>query len=133
MKLEKYLKKQGYRVTKPRQEILNVLASHPVTAQEIYDTLQKKYIHVDLVSIYRSLELFTKLKLVHVIEFGENKKRYELADENNHHHHLVCNDCGNVEDITLDENKFTKELKINSQFKIDHHHLEFFGLCANCQ
>jgi Fur family ferric uptake transcriptional regulator len=56
-----------------------------------------------------------------------------LIDEKNHHHHLVCNSCGKIEDIRLNEQKFIKEVAVKSQFLVDHHHLEFFGYCSNCQ
>ena len=89
MSLNNQLKRKGYRITSQRQEVINVLATQPVTVQEIFTILQKKNVKIDLASIYRTLELFTTLKLVQVIEFGENKKRYEITDENNHHHHLI--------------------------------------------
>ncbi len=133
MKKIDQLKKNGFRITKPRKAILDVLASRPVTVHEIYELVQKKNISIDLVSIYRTLELFMQIKLVQQVEFGEGKKRYELLDDANHHHHLICNNCGKVEDITINETAFIKKLTITSQFKIDHHHLEFFGACAACQ
>lgn len=128
-----YLKQKGYRLTKPRQELLHTLSSYPLTVQQISDALRKKNIRVDLASIYRSLELFVDMGIVHVIEFGEDKKRYEIVDQDNHHHHLMCNKCGTIEDITVNEHSLLTEISTKSNFKIDHHHLEFFGICQHCQ
>lgn len=133
MQIVERLKNQGYRVTKPRQELLKILSHYPLTVQEISDALHKKNIQIDLASIYRSLELFVGMGIVHVIALGEDKKRYELVDAHHHHHHLVCNQCGAIEDITLNENTLMKEVNKKSSFKIDHHHLEFFGICQKCQ
>lgn len=127
------LKQKGYRLTKPRQEILKVLQNYPLTVQEIYRSLEKNRIHVDLASIYRSLELFVEMGVVHAIQLGEDKKRYELVDSENHHHHLVCNSCGTIENITFNEKSLLNEVTAKSVFKIDHHHMEFFGQCKNCQ
>lgn len=127
------LKKNGYRLTKPRRELLKVLKEYPLTVQEIYSSLQKRKINMDLTSVYRSLELFVEMGVVHVIQLGEDKKRYELVDSENHHHHLVCNSCGIIENITFNEKNLLKEVTAKSVFKIDHHHMEFFGHCKNCQ
>jgi Fur family transcriptional regulator, ferric uptake regulator len=126
------LKNQGFRLTKPRIELLKVLVHRPLTVQEIYDLLIRRNIHVDLTSVYRTLELFVSLGAVSIVEFGEDKKRYELSDQD-HHHHLVCTKCGLIEDVSLNENELLNKVKIQSKFKIDHHNLEFFGLCQNCQ
>jgi len=127
------LKKKGYRLTKPRQEVLKALTSFPMSVQEIYATLQQNHISIDLASVYRTLELFVKMGIVYAIDLGEDKKRYELVQPQNHHHHIVCNSCGVIEDVKFNETSLDKEIFRKSQFKVDHHHLEFFGLCANCQ
>ncbi len=132
-KLQK-LKKSGYRITKPRQEILKILYSYPLTVQEIATSLKKKKTSIDLASIYRGLELFKQMGIVQEIEFGEGKKRYELVDQNKHHHHLVCNNCGRIEDMrSKQENKMIKELQKKTNFKIQDHSIELFGLCYKCQ
>jgi Fe2+ or Zn2+ uptake regulation protein len=120
------LKNHGYRLTKARRELLKVVKGYPMTVQEIYSTLRKKKIDIDLASVYRSLELFVEMGVVHIIQLGEDKKRYELIESDNHHHHLVCNTCGSIEDIALDEKILLKEVNSKSDFAIDHHHLEFF-------
>lgn len=133
MKTLAHLKKNGYRITKPRQEIIKVLKSYPLTVSDIHHLLTRKNIRIDLASVYRTLELFVELGIVRRIEIGGDKNRYELSDEENHHHHLVCNNCGTIEDITVNENSLLEEVNNKSAFKIDHHHLEFFGLCRDCQ
>ena len=79
MKISDRIKKQGYRLTKPRQELLKVLNDYPHTVLEIHALLKKKNIHIDLASTYRSLELFMKMGIVTAIDFGDDKKRYEMA------------------------------------------------------
>jgi Fe2+ or Zn2+ uptake regulation protein len=133
MNVLKRLKTDGYRLTKPRKEVLKTLTDKPQTVQEIYDVLKKGNIDIDIASVYRTIELFVTMGVVYVIDFGGDSKKYELVNRNHHHHHLVCNNCGNVEDISLNEHFIYKELKRKTSFIVDHHHLEFFGLCINCQ
>ena len=82
-------------------------------------------------TIYRELEEFQKRGLITEVEFGDGKKRYELARD--HHHHLVCKNCGKVEDIEINEDKLLENISNESNFLIEKHSMEFFGKCFNCQ
>jgi len=124
--------KIGIRYTKPRKLIFEALEhlSKPVSANEINDFLKNE---IDLTSIYRTLDLLKKSDLLNVILFGEGKKRYELKKDHGHHHHLVCENCGGIEDIEMHEDNLLKNVAAHSEFLVKKHNLEFFGLCKNCQ
>lgn len=126
------LKRAGLKVTAPRKEILRILSSHPMSAQELHSVLKEKGFNVDLVTIYRTLELFTNLELVRKTQFEDKIARYELVS-GQEHHHLVCIKCGIVEDVIINEDKFVKEIEKQSEFKVERHALEFFGFCNLCQ
>lgn len=133
MNILQHLKKKGYRLTTSRQEIVNSLNDHPQTVQKIHSSLTKRGIDIDITSVYRTVELFVEMGIVYAIDLGSGSKQYELVDTKSHHHHLVCNTCGIVEDIIMNEESIMKELHKKTTFKVDHHHLEFFGYCADCQ
>lgn len=133
MKVINTLKQRGYRLTKPREEILKVLKEYPLSVQEIAQALKKRQISIDVASIYRSLELFMTMGFIQAIDLGEGKKRYERIEKNNHHHHLICDNCGTIKDVTVKEDTIMRAIKSRSHFKIERHSLEFFGLCARCQ
>lgn len=124
--------KIGVRYTKPRRLIFEALEhlSKPASANEINDFLKNK---IDLTSVYRTLNLLVKSEMVNVILFGEGKKRYELRNKNEHHHHLVCEKCGDVEDVEMKESVLLRSVEERSKFIIKKHNLEFFGLCPDCQ
>ncbi|MCL5113722.1 MAG: transcriptional repressor [Patescibacteria group bacterium] len=124
--------KVGKRMTRPRKLVVDALSKNdkPMTAQEIYSKMKNK---ADLASVYRTLELMTKNNLVQEYEFGDGKKRYELVNGHEHHHHLVCQHCGNVEDVEMKEGELMEKVANKSGFKIERHNLEFFGLCQDCQ
>jgi Fur family transcriptional regulator, ferric uptake regulator len=126
------MKHHGYRITAARKNILEIITGKPLTAQEIFEQLEKKKIAIDLASVYRSLQLFTELEIVLEVEYY-GKRHYELVDKNNHHHHLICNKCGAVEDISLpEESQLLEKVVQKSKFKIEKHTLEFFGTCQKC-
>ena len=123
----------GYSLTKPRQAILNVLLSSPLSIQEVYGSLLSQEINIDLATIYRTLELLTTFHIVTKTQFEDKAARYELALYQEHHHHLVCEKCGSVEDMPLDEELLLQQIETKSSFKVKKHSLEFFGYCKQCQ
>ena len=122
----------GLRLTKPRQEIFAVLDHQPQSVLEISQKLTKKKLQIDKVTIYRTLDCFVNLGLASKTQFKDQTFVYELADQDHHHHHVVCEGCGKIADIELDEAVLLKTAKQKSPFQIISHHLEFFGLCQKC-
>lgn len=126
------LKSSNHRITKSRQHIFEVLKTVPVRASDIQNELRKKHFPSDLVTIYRTLELFVRLGIVTKTTFSDSIARFELASEEKHHHHLICDSCGSVEDAPIDES-FLNELKDTTRFTIKRHTLEIYGSCTRCQ
>lgn len=128
------LKEAGYKLTTPRVEVLKVLsAKNPLSAQEVFEHLKANGLNIDLVTAYRTLELFKDLGFIQKVQFQDKTARYELIKENKHHHHLICIKCTNIEDIEINEQSFVRQIEKQSTFKIERHALEFFGFCQQCQ
>ncbi|MCL4364466.1 transcriptional repressor [Patescibacteria group bacterium] len=119
----------GKRRTQTRKKIFAAFNhfQKPISVLELYSFLHKQ---VDLTSIYRNLELMKKTGGIIEIDFGDGKKRYELPK--NHHHHLICESCGAVKDLKINDESIFNKTK-DQGFLIKKHRLEFFGLCKNCQ
>ncbi|MFN2557117.1 MAG: Fur family transcriptional regulator [Nitriliruptorales bacterium] len=91
------LREHGYRLTRPRQVVWEVLreAGH-LTAEEIADRVEEISPGVNLASVYRSLSLLAELDLVRESRLGEGgAARWELAHPDEHFH-LVCVRCGEI-------------------------------------
>ena len=121
------------RVTAPRLEILSILKSNkkPMTISQIHSEMKDK--KTDLATVYRTLNLFTDLRIVSEIDFKDEFKRYELIFDRHHHHHIVCRSCGrvdNVEACVLGE--LEKMLQRKGYTEVTHS-LEFFGICEECR
>jgi len=134
--LIKNLGSKKLRITKLRKSLLQILlkSKEPLSVEDLIFSLSKYKINVHKTSIYRQLDVLKKVEIVREIQFGEKKKRYEIFPDN-HHHHLVCNDCGQIEDVELKKDLDTEEKIItqNKNFKIINHSLEFYGICGKCQ
>lgn len=131
--LSSWLKSAGLKVTAPRLAILKALnsAQQPLSAKGIFDALPKAS-RADQATIYRNLDSLLAENLIRQVNFQHDHNHYELAE--NHHHHTICESCGKVVDISqCDIASLEKQVKTVSGFAtINHHALEFFGLCKKC-
>jgi Fur family ferric uptake transcriptional regulator len=130
--LKDILSSNGYSLTKPRLVVFNVLnREEPLTISQIIKLVDGK---IDRASTYRTITLFEKLGILNRLSFGF-KFKFELSDKfREHHHHLVCLNCGAIEEIneqTLED--FIHKAATKSGFQIQNHQLEIQGLCENCQ
>ncbi len=105
-------------------EILTELRK-PVTLSEIHE----KCGDIDFASVYRSIKLFTELRIVHEISWGDKVLRYEMM-EDDHHHHIVCKKCGKIERLDL---CILDKVQNMTSFKIESHSFEFVGICPECK
>jgi len=128
------LSEQGYRLTPQRMMVLSAIegSDNHISAEEIYAQVVAKYPHVNISTVYRTLELLKRLGLVTETDLGGGRVRYHPADKGRHHH-LVCQQCGRI--IDLDESVLASVKSMlfrEYKFSADLRHLAIFGRCANC-
>ncbi len=133
--LSSKLSHQGYRLTPQRMMILSAIenSDEHISADEIYAQVVAKYPHVNISTVYRTLELLKQLGLVTETDLGGGRVRYHPSDKG-HHHHLVCRECGAM--IDLDESVLAPLKSVLLQefkFLADLRHLAIFGHCVNCK
>jgi Fur family transcriptional regulator, ferric uptake regulator len=136
--IESLLKDNGYKITKARIAVLNIMFNNklPLNALDIYKKLLKNKISTKIneVTIYRTLSSFEKSNILKRVNLRKDSIYFEL--NNDHHHHIVCTNCGVIEDF--EENKDIEKLLENvviksTKFKnIKEHSLELFGICKVC-
>ena len=133
--VEKFLRGQRYKLTNARKEIIRIFhaARKPLTVQEVHQRLNETT--ADLASIYRSINLFCELGILTKLDFREKQYRYEFSDSfMPHHHHLICKQCGHIDNVFEQCLPKGFEQKIHTQcgFEVETHILEFYGLCEHC-
>lgn len=131
------LQEDGFRQTKARRAIIELLivSKNPQTISEILKKLSNDFsLAIDKTTAYREISFLVDKQVAREIDFGDKKKRYE-SNIGEHHHHLVCTNCGKIEDFELEQDlaEEEKRITISKKFKVTSHSLEFFGLCVNCQ
>jgi Fe2+ or Zn2+ uptake regulation protein len=127
------LRATGLRVTGPRQAVLEWLADHPhATVDEIGNGVRDHFRAVSTQAVYDVLAACAEVGLVRRIEPAGHPARYERRTGDNHHH-LVCRNCGRVEDVdcavgaqpclTPDDDR---------GYDLDQAELVFWGMCPDC-
>jgi Fe2+ or Zn2+ uptake regulation protein len=128
------LRDAGYKYTKPRRQVAQILLERHqhLSAPEVVDAVAERDQSVGRMSVYRTLDLFTRLGLIRpAFQGGPNARYVVMFGE--HHHHFVCQGCGNVihfDECPLDDLKRTLENRFHVE--IQGHLLEFFGECEDC-
>ena len=131
------LKSMGLKATLPRLKILDLFQSSEqrhLTAEDVYRTLMNEGMDIGLATVYRVLTQFEQAGLLERHYFESGKAVFEL-NEGGHHDHLVCMQCGKVEEffdpeIERRQNKIAEE----RGFAIRDHALYLYADCTreNC-
>lgn len=118
------IQKAGHKLTDPRKKVAVWVAEHQgvFSVSELSGALSG----LDRVSVYRTIELFTGLDVIHPIINRHGEQHYE-THEKKHHHHVVCTGCEKTECVACTE----RRAKV-AGFKNLHHSVVFTGLCAVC-
>ena len=130
------LREKGYKLTPARRLLIEVIAGSNahLTPAELFEKVRNKNSGVSLVTIYRTLEVLSRLGFICEVYAGEQSRSYLLRRPLEHHHHLICSECGTVLAFTdCDLSALEEKLTRKTGFRIDRHLLEFSGKCRTCQ
>lgn len=133
------LKSRGLKMTNQRWTILEVFENQPnehFTAEEIYELVKVKCPEIGLATVYRTIQLFSELRLIDRLNLDDGYVRYEIGkkdEKGHHHHHIICLNCGKVdmfEDDLLDnlENRIFEQMG----FQVTDHEVKLYGYCKDC-
>lgn len=131
--LAQVLRERGLRLTAQRQLVLE--AVHDLghaTPDQVHAAVSRTAAGVNISTVYRTLELLEELGLVLHTHLSHGAPTYHPASVEEHVH-LVCRDCGRIDEIppaVLDG--ITEELRQSRGFQVDVGHVSFFGNCADC-
>jgi Fe2+ or Zn2+ uptake regulation protein len=105
--LVKILKSEGLRYTEQRQSIWDEIRNSNAhrDAEDIYLKLKERNVKVSRATVYRTIDVLVKNRLVRKMDVGEGKSLYEPRLDDEHHDHMICIDTGNIIEF------FNKELE----------------------
>jgi Fur family ferric uptake transcriptional regulator len=133
----RYLREQGLPITQQREAVAQVVFSSTghLSVEEIEQRLRQDEERIGKATIYRTLDLLVKSKLVEEHDFGEGFKRYEhRLSRQPVHEHLICLECGTVIEFRSDEvARIEQRVLSDHGFEPSRHRLEIYGLCRDCR
>ncbi len=127
------LKSSGLKATLPRIKILEVFqraSRRHMTAEDVYKVLLAEGADIGLATVYRVLMQFEQAGLLSRNHFETGKAVFEL-NEGKHHDHLVCLDCGRVEEFyDADIEKRQHAVASERGFALQEHSLALYASCT---
>ncbi len=127
------LKSTGLKATLPRLKILEVFqrgAQRHMTAEDVFRVLLEERSDIGLATVYRVLTQFEQAGILSRSHFESGKAVYEL-NEGTHHDHLVCLDCGRVEEFYDPEIEKRQHVVAQAKgFEIADHALSLYAHCT---
>jgi len=127
------LHKSGLKATPARIMLVDFFSRRkkPLSPHAVIEHMQHK---ADMVTVYRTLKQLKSVGILKQIDFQHTHAHYELAVDNDHHH-IICTICGRIEDVDrcgLEMLEKSVAHKSKKFVTINHHALEFYGLCKSC-
>jgi Fur family ferric uptake transcriptional regulator len=122
------------KLTTHREAILKFInaSSAHWDAEELARALADSGTAIGIATVYRGLAALDEAGLIASVQLG-NRKRYECV-EKKHHDHLVCTECGTLEEFVQAKiERLQEQVAKENGFKITGHQLLIFGLCRVCK
>ena len=129
------LQDSGYKLTGPRLTILQLLeeSGGHITSAELLTLVEARNPSIGRASVFRTLDLMTKLGILWTSVQGGSTIHYMLMP-GGHHHHIVCTRCHKLIEFN-DCRLSTLIASVEKEYgvQVEGHLLELFGLCPDCR
>jgi len=129
---EVLLREYGIKVTPQRLSIVEELSGKVhMSVDGLYEAIKKKFPSISLATVYKNINVMLEKKFVLEVKIPNQKSRYELTKES--HSHVLCEQCGKVEDVSLDLGDIAKTAANLTHYNINEDALIFSGICPSCK
>ncbi len=128
------LSRHGFKQTRQRRAVLEVMAGtrNRVTAAEVYGEARKRCPELGLPTVYRTIEILERLKVIRRIHTLGGCEGFAPADLRDGHH-VVCVSCGRVAEFSgCNVSEIVPMAMSQTGFHVEEHFLELLGTCAAC-
>ena len=128
------LKENDLKATFQRMNMLESIEKHGhMSIEAIYDEVVKGHPSLSLATVYKNIILMVENGVLVEVPIEGKKAKYELHKDD--HIHLVCTECGEVEDKPLmqETDSFLSKLTNKEHFKLTKQQINLYGVCEYCQ
>jgi len=128
------LKESGLKATFQRMNILERIEVYGhMSIDTIYDEVIKTHPSLSLATVYKNIILMVEKGVLVEVPITGKKSKYELLKED--HIHLVCTECGEVEDKpqhSVADELFTS-MTNQENFTLSKQQVNLYGICMHCK
>ena len=129
-----YLRKSNLKVTSQRLLVAKKIFEihHHFSAESLMDEFKDKRDEISKATIYRILGIMVEANLLTEHNFGHGFKYYEHIIGHVHHDHIICLDCGRIEEFLDDRiEELQEKAAMDKGFVVEGHKLNIYGRCKN--
>lgn len=137
--LNKQVNEFGLKSSNRRNVVVKTFESHAsdgkhITVDELYDHVKKADPKIGYTTVWRALKKLESLGLASAQKFHDGFTRYECIKGDHHHDHLICIDCGKVEEfLNTKIEEIQNHVAAKHKFQITNHKMELYGYCRKCK
>jgi Fur family ferric uptake transcriptional regulator len=132
----RFIKSKGLKSTQQRDIIVEAFfdINYHTSVDDLYAEIKKRDQSIGYATVYRTLKLLKESGLAREWNFGDGHARYEhVTDVNEHHDHMICTECGKIEEFENDRiEKLQEQVAREHGFTVTRHNMELYGLCRQC-
>ena len=126
------LKEHHIKITPQRLAIIQLMDEYGhISVRDIFEKIKEKFPSLSLATVYKNINAMVESRFINELKIVGQDNKYELVKE--HHSHLVCRNCGYVEDVFIDTVGLEKSIPSQSGFRVEETSIQFFGFCKKCQ
>jgi len=127
------LKKSGLKATFQRMHILeSIEVNGHMSIEAIYEKVAKTHASLSLATVYKNIILMVEKGVLVEVPISGKKAKYELAKAD--HIHLVCTECGDIEDKprNMSADSIFNSMAKEEKFALKKQQINLYGICTTC-
>jgi Fur family peroxide stress response transcriptional regulator len=107
------LRENDLKVTPQRLVLLEEISKcGHIDIDTLYSVVKKQFSNISLATLYKNINSMVECEILKELKLNGHKNKYEIKMDD--HSHIVCKECGSVEDINIEKNQLLSSLNINS-------------------
>jgi Fur family ferric uptake transcriptional regulator len=132
-RLSGYMLRRGFRSTDQRRHIVETFFSGPahVSIEELLTRVRQSDSRIGYATVYRTLKMLSDAGVAVERHFEDGHVRFEMSDEERHHDHIICLDCGHIEEFQEAViEQLQRDVAQRCGFELSHHRHELYCFCT---
>ncbi|AFL67567.1 Fur family transcriptional regulator [Sulfurospirillum barnesii] len=125
------LKDKELKATPQRISVLKELGrkTHP-TMDDLYEALKKENPSMSLATVYKNISTLKEKGVVIEVNVADGKMRYDVYSKP--HIHLICQQCGSIEDVDCDESMYQYQMCLESNQHVKIERMDIIATVKSC-